>query len=371
MIPASFADPALFSPWRDPVSGVTSFLLRQRIAPLQQSFYFTNDSFSRDARYYWFYCAFPPGGDAYYGRQLGVVDFAEQRLHHFPETQFMDASPFVDPDTGEVYWSTGLEIWKRSPDPSASAERVGVFPDEFARARRPLRIATHLSRSSDRASFAIDAQLGNEWFVGDLLLDGSGFRLWQRFDRCYNHVQFSPTDPDLLLIAQDGWTDASTGEKRGIEDRLWLLRRGETAKPIFPGSPSALRGHEWWDPDGIHVWYVHYHHGTEKVNILTGETALVQGHPIHSHADQLGRYLVSDMAISSEAWAVAFTNIATGKTTPIASHLPALADPRSRYHVHPHPHFCLGDEYVCYTTNVLGQVDVAFVPIAELIARTA
>jgi hypothetical protein len=366
----SLENSRLFSKWKDPESQVTSFLLHRRIAPLQQSFYFTNDSFSRDARYYWFYCAFPPGGDAYYGRQLGVVDFAGQRIHHFPETQFMDASPFVEPDTGEVYWTTGLEVWKRSPDPSARAERVGIFPYELAKGRRPLRLATHLTLSSDKTSLAIDAQIGNEWFVGDLPLDGSGFRLWQQFDRCYNHAQFSPTDPDLLLIAQDGWVDAATGEQGGTEDRLWLLRRGEKAKPIFPNRPSALRGHEWWDPDGLHVWYVHYNHGTEKVNILTGEITAVPGRPIHSHADRQGLYVASDRILAPETWQVTFTNITTGKTIPIASHLSPLPIPRSRYHVHPHPHFCLDDKYICYTTNVLGQVDVAFVSVAELIAST-
>jgi hypothetical protein len=36
----------LFQPWTDPSSGVKSFVLSQRVAPLQQSFYFTNPSFS-------------------------------------------------------------------------------------------------------------------------------------------------------------------------------------------------------------------------------------------------------------------------------------------------------------------------------------
>src|SRR4051812_37967167 len=105
----------LFERWRDPHSGVVSFLLTHRVAPIQQTFYFVNSGFSNDGRYLWFYCAFPPGGDAYYGRQLAVIDFVEQSVRQFPETQFMDASPFVDGATGEAYWTTGLEIWKRGP----------------------------------------------------------------------------------------------------------------------------------------------------------------------------------------------------------------------------------------------------------------
>src|SRR3954469_13044462 len=102
----------LFERWIDPVSRVESWILSRRVAPVQQSFYFTNPSFSDDGRFFWIYCAFPPGGDAYYGRQLAVVDLVEQTIRHFPETQFTDASPYVDARSGNVYWTTGLELWK-------------------------------------------------------------------------------------------------------------------------------------------------------------------------------------------------------------------------------------------------------------------
>ena len=34
----------LFTPWRDPVSGVESFILTARVAPVQQSFYYVTPS---------------------------------------------------------------------------------------------------------------------------------------------------------------------------------------------------------------------------------------------------------------------------------------------------------------------------------------
>jgi hypothetical protein len=362
----------LFTPWRDPISGVESFILTPRVAPLQQSFYFTNPSFAAGGRFLWFYVAFPPGGDAYYGRQLAVADLERGTVQHFADTQFMDASPFVDAAEGWVYWTTGLEVWRRSPDIAKAAERVGSFPETLANHRRPLRLATHLTRSVDGARFSIDAQLGDDWFVGDLTLDGSNqFRLWQKFDRCYYHVQFSPTDPELLLIAQDGWHDAGSGAKGDTRDRLWLLRRGQTARPIYPDNPSANRGHEWWDADGQHVWYIDYRHGTERVNIRSGERTIVWPHGhTHSHSDQHSRFLVGDINDPGDAWSVAFFNIASGKETAIVSEMPGLPYPRSRYHVHPHPQFCLDDRYICYTTNVLGEVDVALVPVDRLIAAT-
>ncbi len=366
---------ALFVSWIDPGSGVESFILKQRVAPIQQSFYFVNSGFTDDGRFLWFYCAFPPGGDAYYGRQLAVVDFVEQTVRHFPETQFADASPFVDPQSGEVYWTSGLGIWKRGPLKTDKVERVGFFPAELARNRRPLRIATHLSRSADKRSFAIDAQIGSEWFVGDLAADGTGgFRLWQKFDRCYNHAQFSPADPDLILLAQDGWFDPSTGKEGETLDRLWLLRRGEPVRPLLPDarSPASLRGHEWWDSDGRHVWYVDYRSGTAKVNVATGQHASVwrNGHT-HSHSDRTGQYLVGDINPEGDDWRIAFFNANSGKEIDIVSKLPVPAYSRRAYHIHPHPRFSLADRFICYTTNVRGSVDVAIVPVDQLIERTA
>lgn len=368
----------LLTRWKDPISGVESMILSGRVAPIQQSFYFTHTSFSDNGRYLWFYCAFPPGGDAYYGRQLGVVDFEEQTVRHFQETQFMDASPFVDGGTGEAYWTTGLEIWKRGPRAGDQAERVGAFPAELANNRRPLRLATHLSLSADKKTFAIDALIGADCFVGDIPRDGSGsFRLWGKYDCCYNHAQFSPTDPDLMLLAQDGWFDPATGERGKMKDRMWLLKRGEEIRPACPNDPvgSDLRGHEWWEADGVHVWYIHYRKGTEKVNILTGEqTNIWPGGHTHSHCNRDGKYVVGDVNpqhIRMDMWRIAFFNTLTGKEINIVSDLPSLPYPRGRYHVHPHPRFCLDDQYICYTTNVLGSVDVALVPVAELIERTS
>lgn len=362
----------LFTPWTDPVSGVVSHILSRRIAPIQQSFYFTNPSLSTDARYLWFFCAFPPGGDAYYGRQLAVADLHKNTLTHFPDTQFSDASPCVAPDTGHVYWITGLDIWSRSPDPSQPARLINSFPANLAKNRRALRIATHLTFNADKTRFNIDAQIGNEWFAGDIGLTADlPFRLWQTFDRCYNHAQMSPTDPDLMLIAQDGWHDASTGQKGDTIDRLWLLRRGQSARAIFPNDPSNLRGHEWWAADGDHVWYIHYRTGTHRVNIHTGKDERIwpAGHT-HSHSNADSTLLVGDVNPVPDQWKVAFYNIATGKQADIVTSMPPLSFPRGRYHVHPHPQFLHGDRFIAYTTNVLGSVDLALIDTAQLISRT-
>ena len=66
----------LFTPCTDPESGVTVYVLTEKVAPVQEAFYFVNDSMDADGRYLWFYCAFPPSGSAAQGRTLGVEEVA-------------------------------------------------------------------------------------------------------------------------------------------------------------------------------------------------------------------------------------------------------------------------------------------------------
>lgn len=49
-----------FESGRDPRSGAESFVLRERGAPVQQSFYFTSTPLTGDEQWLWFYIAFPP-----------------------------------------------------------------------------------------------------------------------------------------------------------------------------------------------------------------------------------------------------------------------------------------------------------------------
>ena len=344
---------SLFTPWRDPVSGVESLILTRRVAPVQQSFYYVTPSLTDDGRYLWITCAFPPGQH----KMLAVADLEADELRLVPEAQ-PDGGAYVDTATGDAYWTCGLGLWRRGPRAADKPELLNQFPADLAHGRRPMSLATHLTRSADGKSFALDVRFPHEWLIGDLPLDGSPFRLWQTFDCHHDHAQFSPTDPDLILIAQDHWRD-------------------ERARQILPDDPlpSANRGHEWWHADGDHVWYLDYtegpKQGTKKVNLRTGrvETVWPHGHS-HSHADRTGRLLVGDIVSwPVDAWQVAFYNADTRQEVALVTQLPPCPL-RSQYHIHPHPQFCCRDRYLCYTTNVLGSVDVAFAPVADLVART-
>jgi oligogalacturonide lyase len=72
------------------------------------------------------------------------------------------------------------------------------------------------------------------------------------FNHCtdwLNHVQFSPTDPTLLMFAHEGpWHKV---------DRPWLIRTDGTGlRAVHKRSmPMEISGHEFWNPDGKIVWY--------------------------------------------------------------------------------------------------------------------
>lgn len=259
----------LFTPIQHPESKVTVHVLSVKVAPLQQAFYFVNDSMSGDGRYLWFYCAFPPSGRASRGRTLGVVDFQTGDVRHFPETQFDAASPYIDPQTGRAYWQQDRYLWTRLPDPDATVDWVNEIPDELIGGRQVLRAATHLTRSADGREFFIDLGLQTQWLFGSLPIDGGDFQLWHRFDRLYNHAQFSPTDPDEVLFAEEFHPDPLTGLTFPVNNRLWVIRRDEPPRRILP-EPRRGVTHEWWDPDGKHVWCV-CGKETWRVRVADGE----------------------------------------------------------------------------------------------------
>ncbi len=369
----------LFTRWRNPSNGVESLILSGQIAPVQQSFYFTNRSISDDGRYLWLRCGFPPEGGMHAAQVLGVVDFEQDEMRVYHETQFSAASPAVDPVSGEVYWCNELDIWKRGAKAGDKAVLVNRFPRELAPAR-PERIATHLTFSADGKSLNIDtrfvdAKFRQHCFIGDMPLDGSPFRLWQRFEGWfYDHGLFSPTDPDVQMFAHEYWQDHITEKFDGGRPyhRLWMIRRGGEAEPILR-EPISHSGHEWWDSDGKHIWYLHYGVGVKKVDLATREEQnLWPGELAHAYSDRNGRYLVADMMadpVVSDCH-VAFRNLETGKEVEIVNRPPLARGLTQCTHLHPHPQFCKNDEYICYTSTVHDRVDVALVRTEDLIART-
>jgi hypothetical protein len=362
------ANSTLFTSVQPEEDAPSFYILDRKVAPVQQGFYFVNDSMSADGRYLWFYCGFPPSRT----RTLGVVDLEQDSVRHFPETQFGAASPYVDPDSGDAYWMTGRMLWKRGPQVDSSVERINAVPEELVGERGIQRSATHLTLSADGKEFLVDMGVGLKYIFGSIPLDGGDFEVWHRFDRNYNHAQFSPTDSDLVLFAQENHRDPITGLKIPIENRMWLIKRGEGPQPIFD-EPVRV-SHEWWDADGEHVWCVQGN-DTWRVNIQTSEVEKISfpHHCWHSHNSRGGRYIVGDSNTNFYRGCrsgVHFLNRDTDELVTLVENPEQHNYVGRNYHIDPHPRFCCNDRYVVFTTTIRDEVDLAIMPVQTLIDYT-
>jgi oligogalacturonide lyase len=64
-----------------------------------------------------------------------------------------------------------------------------------------------------------------------------------------NHLQFSPTDPNLIMFCHEGpWHKV---------DRIWTIRTDGTGMKLMHARTMEMEiaGHEFWNPDGKMIWF--------------------------------------------------------------------------------------------------------------------
>jgi hypothetical protein len=374
----------LFDPWTDPESGIVSYVLRDDTAPVYQSFYFTNSNVGADGRYLWMYVSYPPTDT----QTLAVYDANTDSVRSFPSTGFNAVSPHVDPDTGAITWACKREdaarvrahdLYRRGPDPGDRVEHVGHIPRSVVGGAEIRNVTSHFQPSADGRRYNIELSTpvhsdGDRWHVGTYDIETDEVTIWDSFtDRRFNHSQFNPVDPDLMLLAQDWWIDFATGEHHDFDNRLWLARPDTGVWPVFD-EMEGKHAHEWWAPDGTGIWYVDYESGTRYYDLNSETDTLVwPGGTCHAHASTDGQLLVGD--VNTYSWEedrchVAFYDRETGVQVDIVSDLPEPIVAGDNYHVDPHPQLVQEDTFVSYTTTVDGAVSLALVPVERLLERT-
>jgi len=364
-----------FVKWTDPQTGIASYILNERVAPIQQGFYFTNPSISKDEKWLWFYAAFPPGDR----KTLGVVslDPANPFIRHYPQAQFTGASPMLDDDGTAVFFTMGDSVYRMTLD---GETRVVCTLDPDYIKRRPLtRLATHLTRSADGKYFLLDGQLADFWFIALGDIETGGVKVLHEFGRHYNHAQFSTTDPKLFLIAQDWWIDRASGNYFPYEQRIWLMDTEQTIfEPLLLSDwygHGTMASHEWWSADGLICWTdyatgvyeceVKFSGPREKVHVWRGPLC-------HSHCDPTRRYWCADESPykwDKQPCEIKFYDRERGREIDIVTAMPKPPMGRNPYHLDPHPYFSPQGTYVAYTTTVRGLADIAVTPVAGVLAQ--
>lgn len=358
-----------FEEFIDPQSGTKSFFLKEVVAPVQQSFYYTQPSLSDDEKWLWLMTAWPPAP----ARALAAVsmDPGKPEVRQYPQAQFPTAMPLLSPNGG-VWFGSGVSIYRM--DLEGKTESVFTLPEDFVAGRRLDRLATHLSLSADKRFFLLDGSFGSRWFVGTAELANGEFRLIREFDTHHNHALFSPLDPGLFTIAHDQFTHPLTGEFLHHTKRTFLMdisgNHYSCINPQFTCSPFHGACHEWWSKDGK-ICFIDYDTGAYQFDPQTDETVHVWNEPLcHAHCSSDRRFWCADE--SPYKWReqpckVLLYDRETGRRTEIQSAMPMVNGDywatRKTYHIDPHPQVSPRDSFIVYTATNCGRVTVALAPL--------
>lgn len=101
-----------------------------------------------------------------------------------------------------------------------------------------------------------------------------------------NHVQFSPTDPSLLMFCHEGpWHKV---------DRIWTIDvNSRKVKLIHHRSmPMEIAGHEWFAPNGKTIWF--------DLQMPKGETFFIAGANLQTGNEKRYR-------LTRDEWSIHFT----------------------------------------------------------------
>lgn len=360
-----------FEGWVDPESGVKSFILKERVAPVQMPFYFTNSSVSPDGEYLWFYAAFPPCRE----RFLAYVRLNPEKpeIKYFPQAMFCQASPMVAPDSSGVYFMSHKHLC--FIDPAGAVKIVGRIPDDYINHRYLYRSATHLSMSCDGEWILTDGCVGNDTFLALFHAKTGEWKLLHEFPYVHNHSAFSPVNPKQFVCPRDWRRNAATGKYEWMEMRLWVMDIDQTYyRPLCPDlweGHGVNTAHEWWTKDGK-ICYVDYENGVFEVDPDTLERRHLWKRPVcHAQCNAEKTLFCGDQTPyiwnEKQALELLFYDRSKDKETHIVSAMPPPPMTRDPYHLDPHPHFSPDDSMVIYMTTVKGKVDVALTPVNQLL----
>ena len=116
-----------FTSYTDPKSGIVSYILTEKVAPLQRQFYFAQPSITEDGKYLWFLCFNPP---ARY-MTLGVVSLDPDHpfIKNFPYAAPQGGNPCVTPEGDGVYFGVGNGVYKLDIEGKLTKLRIGDCGD--------------------------------------------------------------------------------------------------------------------------------------------------------------------------------------------------------------------------------------------------
>ncbi|MDB4884179.1 MAG: WD40-like beta Propeller containing protein [Gemmatimonadetes bacterium] len=247
------------------------------------SFYFTNPPFvprrAASGGLMVFHGATPKG------RQLFVIDLASEKIRQLTDRVGGVNGELVAPDRGEAFYQGRDSIFSVNVRTGAS-RLVIVLPKEMrgsiSTVNADATVIGGVTAGPEAAEILQRYPAKADYFTR-IFAAHPLYSLWTLDVRTgaletihqehtwLGHVQFSPTDPELLMFCHEGpWH---------LLDRIWTIdiRTREVKKIHTRTVENEIAGHEFFGPDGRTIWYdlqipkgVTFH--LRGVDVATGAT---------------------------------------------------------------------------------------------------
>jgi oligogalacturonide lyase len=241
--------------WIDSATGHVVIKL-SRIEGKSNSFYFHNNPFIGNQM------VFYNSGAA--GRQIWTVDLNTLKTNQITSQPSPMNGEIVGRKTKQVYYQIKDSVFATNIE-TKKTSLLFVFPADFkstvttinadetmmagrySDGTKEKEILKEFPEKSQYFNRIFDARIPNTLFTINLK---TGVLKKIHTDSTWlGHVQFSPTDPNLLMFCHEGpWHKV---------DRIWTINTasGEVKLMHKRSIDMEIAGHEWFAPDGKTIWY--------------------------------------------------------------------------------------------------------------------
>lgn len=239
--------------------------------------------------------------------------------------------------------------------------------------------STNLGEPEDKGEMMarrLAAKLPMTLFTIDLRT-GKIKKLLQHQTDWLNHLQFSPTDPTLLMYCHEGiWQ---------YVDRIWIIRTDGSHNQLIHKRTmeQEIAGHEWWGADGETVYYqLHILRGRAcnwiaSYNVKTGERVWLyypnDASSIHDNSSPDGKLFCGDGDPQSP-WIFLLRPVMVPSDGTLGTNLikGGYLEPeklvnmsKQNYRLEPNPIFTPDMKYIVFRSNMFGADYALAVEIAK------
>jgi oligogalacturonide lyase len=252
--------------------------------------YFTQDCITADSQRVIFHVQFQEKW-----RHLYTFDLATQKVVPLVTDRLIYGAEFSSKNNN-VYYQADGGIWSTNID-SLQSHKLADLPAEWG-------IGTDLTLNADQTLLAAATDEGSkQWpattqssadsatapnvppetqrlksmgstfaahrpnLIYTINLKTGELKVIYRINTWLGHVQFSPTEPAVLMFCHEGpWEKV---------DRIWTIHPDGSDPQCFFNrtEPHEIAGHEFWSTDGKTIWFQHTFRDSKK-SFLTGKNVL-------------------------------------------------------------------------------------------------